>query len=228
MDEQEYALGELDRRMGNLLRFGTVVAVDTSTENGLAKVDIGDLVTDWIIWLTPSAGDDRVWFAPSIGEQVAVFSPGDPSQGCIVGSAFQNAFPANGNNAKDRRITFKDGSVVEFDREASALNVQVNPAGSIRLNIGGTTLLLQDAQTTLTTPALIVDSPVSTFTGAVNVGGLLTFSAGITGSGGSGYSMSITGDVSFTGLLSNNGKSVGSALRVTGVQAGGDTSGTPV
>lgn len=40
--------------------------------------------------------------------------------------------------------------------------------------------------------------------------------------------VNIVGDVSITGALTNNGKSVGSALRVSGVQAGTSNSGTPV
>lgn len=230
MSERDYALGELDRRMGNVVRFGTVAEVDAA--NALAKVDLGDLVTDWLPWSTSSAGDDRVWNTPDVGQQVIVASSGEPSQGVIIGSLFRNASPANGNNGKDRRITFKDGTVVEFDRTGSVLNIDVNAAGSIRLNIGGTTLLLQDGQATLTTPKLVVDSPDSTFTGAVKVQGLLTYQAGITGSGGSGASLNgpfnLVGNFSSTGTLQNNGKNVGSTHTHSGVQAGGSTTGAPV
>ena len=230
MSERDYAIGELDRRMGNVVRFGTVTEVDAA--NALAKVDLGDLVTDWLPWATSSAGDDRVWVTPDVGQQVIIASPGEPSQGAIIGSLFRNASPANGNDGKDRRITFKDGTVVEFDRTGSVLNIDVNAAGSIRINIGSTTLLLQDGQATLTTPKLVVDSPDSTFTGAVKVQGLLTYQAGLVGSGGSGASLTgafnLTGSYTSTGSMTNNGKAVGSTLRVTGVQSGGSTSGTPV
>lgn len=169
MNEGEYSLGEMDRRLGNALRFGRVAQVDVAT--GQVKVDLGDLVTDWVPWTTPRAGNDRVWSTPDVGEQVVLVSPGDPSQGVVIGSLFQDSAPANGNQGKDRRITFADGTVVEFDRTGSVLNVQVNAAGSLRLNIGGTTLLLENGKATLTTPELRVASPQTTFTGDVTVQG---------------------------------------------------------
>lgn len=229
MEEHEYALGEMDRRLGNVMRFGTIAAVDAASAQ--VKVDLGDVTTDWLPWAVASAGQNRAWRAPDVGEQVVLISPGDPSQGVVLGSIFQNAHPANGNNGKDWRLTFKDGTVAEFDRDGSALNVVVNPAGSLRLNIGGTTLLLQDGQATLTTPALVVDSPQSTFTGAVTVQGLLTYQAGMAGSGGSGASMTgplnVIGNVTTTGLLTNNGKNVGSTHTHSGVQSGGSNTGAP-
>ena len=40
--------------------------------------------------------------------------------------------------------------------------------------------------------------------------------------------LNVTGDVITTGVLKNNGKQVGSALKVSGVQSGGGTSGNPI
>lgn len=225
MTEDEYSLGEGDRRQANITRFGTVSEVNPAT--GLVRVDLGDLVTDWIPWTTQRAGQDRIFSTPDVGEQVVVLSPGEPSQGVVIGSLFQNSSPANGDNGKDRRITFKDGTVLEMDREGSVLNVQVNPAGSLRLNIGGTTLLLQDGQATLTTPQLVVDAPQSIFTGAVTVQGLLTYLAGLVGTGGSGAS--ISGGVAITGgSVTHNGKNIGDSHSHSGVQPGGGSTGAPV
>lgn len=222
-DENDYALGELDRRLANVVRHGTISEIDHA--NALVKVDLGDLVTDWIPWHTPRAGQDQVWTTPDVGEQVTIISPGDPSQGVVVGSLFQTAHPANGNAGKDRRITFKDGSFVEFDREGSVMNVQVNPAGSIRLNIGSTTLLLENDKATLTTPELLVDSPQSTFTGQVLVQGLLTYQAGMSGSGGTGATASIQGNVQVT---SGNVTADGIGLKThTHTDPQGGTTGAP-
>lgn len=210
MNEREYGLGELDRRIGNLVRFGTIVAVDTATAT--ATVDIGDCVTDSLPWLTSHAGMDRVWSTPDVGEQVLVVSPGDPSQGVIIGSAFSTAHAANGSDSDTRRITFSDGTVVDFNRATSVLNANVNSSGninlvcgassmkldntSITLTIGSTTLKLESGQTTLTTPKVITDSPDATNTGTLKVQGLLTYLAGLAGSGGSGASATITGSIS--------------------------------
>lgn len=168
MDERDYPLGELDRRMGNVVRYGTIAAVDTAA--GLAKVDLGDLVTDWLPWTTPSAGQDRVWNTPDVGQQVVIVTPGDPSQGAIIGSMFSNASPANGNAGKDRRITFKDGTVVEFDRDGSVLTITVNSAGNVLVKIGATELRMQNGQATLKATAITLDGNV-TVTGSTTVQG---------------------------------------------------------
>lgn len=135
MDERDYALGEVDRRLGNLLRFGTVSEVDTA--NALVKINLGDLVTGWVPWTTSQAGQNRVWSVPDVGEQVALLSPGDPSQGVVIGSMFQTNHPANGNAGKDWRVTFKDGTVLEFDRDASILNATMSAAGHFNVTISG-------------------------------------------------------------------------------------------
>lgn len=197
MEEHDYALGDMDRRMGNLMRFGTVSAVDTA--NALVKIDLGDLVTDWVPWTTARAGQDRAWSVPDVGEQVVLLSPGDPSQGVVIGSLFQTAHPANGNAAKDWRITFKDGTVIEHDRDSGALNVQASTGGSIRLNVGSTTLLLQNGQATLTADAITFNGPLT-----------------------------VNGNVATTGTLTNNGKNVGSTHTHSGVTAGPSNTGAPV
>lgn len=143
-EERDYTLGEMDRKMSNLLRFGTVAAVDPA--NALVKVDLGELTTDWLPWTTPRAGQDQTWSTPDVGEQVVLLSPGDPSQGVVVGSLFQSAHPANGNQGKDRRMTFKDGTVVEFDRDGSVLNIAVNAAGAANITVGGSTFQMDTSR----------------------------------------------------------------------------------
>lgn len=210
--EDEYAAGENDRRQANIMRMGTVSEVDAA--GGLVKVDLGDLVTDWVPWTTPRAGQDRVYTTPDVGEQVVMLTPGEPSQGVVIGSLFQNTSPPNGGDGKERRITFKDGSLVEFDRDGSVLNVQVNAAGSIRLNIGGTTLLLQNGQATLTTPLLVVDAPQSNFTGNVNIAGSLSVDGTST----------VSGDMNVQGITSR-GQNISNTHTHTGVQPGGGATG---
>ena len=62
MTEYRAALSDLDRRLANVVRFGTVAAVDHA--QALVRVDIGELVTDWLPWAAPRAGANRVWSPP--------------------------------------------------------------------------------------------------------------------------------------------------------------------
>lgn len=130
------ALNDIDRRLANIVRIGTISELDEA--NARVKVDLGDHTTDWLPWSAAAAGGDRTWTTPDVGEQVTLFAPSGELADAVVGmSIFQDAHPANGNNKKDRRTTYKDGTVIEFDRDASVMNVIVNPAGQVNVTVGG-------------------------------------------------------------------------------------------
>lgn len=70
-----------------------------------------------------------------------------------------------------------------------------------------------------------VNSPQSTFSGAVTVQGLFTFLAGLVGSAKSGAAAVITGAVNFIGALTSNGKDISSGHTHKGVQPGSGNTG---
>lgn len=191
--------GELERILANMVRIGTIAELDEAA--ALVRVECGDLVTDWLHWLTGRAGPDRDWHAPELGEQVLVLSPsGDLAQGVVLAGIYQDAHPAPASSVNVHRLEYQDGASVQYDRQAHAYALEVPAGGVITLKIGGTVLKLEDGQATLTTPALLVDAPQSTFKGAVLVEGALTYQGGMTGSGGKGgASAKIAGDVQVTG-----------------------------
>ena len=214
------AAGETDRCLANLLRKGTIKELDEA--NALAKVECGDLTTDWLPWMTLRAGPDRTWHAPEVGEQVMVLSPsGDMAQGAILPAIYQDAHGAPANLKTTHRTEYQDGAFQQYDRAAHHFVLDVPAGGEIKLHIGAvtltmdngkalvdvggsTTLLLEPGKATLTTPELEVDSPQSTFTGDVTVQGLLTYTAGLNGSGG-GTTAVINGNMHVTGNITNGG-----------------------
>ncbi|WP_427183522.1 Gp138 family membrane-puncturing spike protein [Bordetella bronchialis] len=72
---------------------------------------------------------------------------------------------------------------------------------------------------------LDVVSPLSTFSAAVTINGLLTWTAGMVGSIVSGVATSITGAINFIGTLTSNGKRIDDTHTHSGVQSGGSNSG---
>jgi phage baseplate assembly protein V len=112
------------------------------------------------------AGQDRTWHAQEPGEQV-------------VGNVYRDAHPAPGDTGAISRTVFKDGAVLEYDRQQHNHLLDVLAGGAITLHIGQTTLVLRDDGATLTTPNLLVDSPSSKFTGHVEIaGGLSVYNSG--------------------------------------------------
>lgn len=113
-------------------------------------------------------------------------------------------------------------------------NVTATVGGNVQATVSGTTEVDSSGAATLKAPSVTVDSPQSTFTGAVTVRGGLTFENGMTGSAGTsgGATMNITGDATFTGTVSGQtdvlaaGKS-GKGHTHGGVQSGGSQTDEP-
>jgi len=86
----------------------------------------------------------------------------------------------------------------------------------------------------VTTPGNVtINAPLTTINGALTVNGLLTYTQGLAGSGGSGSTASIDGNVNVNGTVTastdviGGGKSLKSHVH-SGVQGGSSNTGTPV
>lgn len=200
------AATENDRKLANVAMIGTIAELDEATAR--VRVNADGLVTDWLPWSAGRAGPGvREWSSPEVGEQVVLLCPyGDPAQGIVLGSVYQDAHEAPANLKTTHRTEYADGAFVEYDREAHAMKIDVPSGGKIELTIGGTVLLLEDGKATLTTPEFLVDCPSSTFEGNIAVHGTVTVTGG-----------DVTAD----------GKSLKTHTH-GGVESGGSTSGPPV
>jgi phage baseplate assembly protein gpV len=91
-----------------------------------------------------------------------------------------------------------------------AASLDIAPDGTIVVNANGTVTINAQGATTVKAPSLTVDSPQSTFTGAVTVEGAFVFQSGMTGSAGSGggSTMTIDGAADFSGEVKSGGISL--------------------
>lgn len=148
---------ELHRLLSNLIRLGTIADVDHVA--ALARVQIGQLLTEWRPWSTQRAGNARTWWAPSIGEQVMFFSPGgDMASGIIMSSIYSTANPAPSDNPAFDTAIYPDGAVIQYDHESHALTVT----------------LPDDSSATVTASQVTSNAPETTCTGNLTVGGTIT------------------------------------------------------
>jgi phage baseplate assembly protein V len=160
MHEHAFVTGEHGRMIACLAMIGTVNQLDEA--NARVTVDVDDMTTDWIPWGTRRAAGDSDWWAPEPGEQVLVVSPyGDPSQGVVVCSIFQDGHPAPANVKTIWRKRFADGSTVSYDRAAHAMTVDVG-TGTVTVNcdqatVKAATSVTLDAPTTHVMHDLVVD-----------------------------------------------------------------------
>ncbi len=99
---------ELERRLTNTVRIGTIKELDAKTAR--LRVSIGPLLTTWLPWLTHRAGNTVTWSAPTVGEQVLVISPmGELAQGVAIPALYQNATPAPHDNPAETITTLPGG-----------------------------------------------------------------------------------------------------------------------
>lgn len=150
LDIEDFKNSQINRRIDNLIRLGTIDQVDYSSAR--VRVRAGGLLTGWLSWLTGRAGGDVEWSPPELGEKVVfVCFSGYPEMGVVVGSLYHAARPANGDRADLRRVTFADGTVCEYDRSAHRFTLNV-PVGGAELvvNSGGKVTVAATAELNLT------------------------------------------------------------------------------
>lgn len=207
---------ELARRLDNLVRLGTVAAVDHG--NARCRVQLGALLTQWLPWHSIRAGNTRTWSPPTVGEQVMVFSPsGEIAAGIVLTGIYTESHDQPSSSADDHVIAFPDGARISYDHATGHLQVS-----------GIKTATVQASE------HVTVDCPENTITGNVLIKGtltvedLLTYQNGLRGHGGnSGNGNVLTGDFTHTdGNLISNGIVLHTHTH-SGVQSGGSNTGGP-
>ncbi len=202
---------ELNRRVANLIRVGTIAEADYG--RALARVRIGELTTDWRPWLTCRAGGDLSWWAPEIGEQVILFSPsGELTLGVILAGMYQQAKPAPADRPTVHRTVYQDGAVVEYDREASRLTVTT--PGDVVVDAGRSVTVTAGAEVTVTAASSIAVTSASQVS-------ITAPTVIIAGSGGGNAAASLQGDFALRGNLAVDGNITASGSII---DAGGNTS----
>ncbi len=127
---------DIQRRIGDLVREGTVVSVDLNA--GTARVEFADeLATGDIPWIAGRAGSTRSWSPPAIGEQVVVLAPeADTARGMIIGSLSSDAHPHPANDASTL-TAFEDGATVSYDPKAHSLMAYLPADATVFVFAGG-------------------------------------------------------------------------------------------
>ncbi len=130
------SLADLLRRLENLIRIGTISAVQEKPP--LCRVSTGGLETEWLPWFALRAGEDREWDPPSTGEQCIVICPsGDPAVGLVLYGVYSDRYPANDDSLDRRRRTYRDGAVIEYDTATHALRAVLPAGGTAELIADG-------------------------------------------------------------------------------------------
>ncbi len=117
----DLALQDLIRRVDNILRPGTISAIDL--ERGLVRVRLSPtLETAWLSSFERWAGDPRSWTPPKPGEQVLVLSPGGELKAGYVLRGINSAkFPKPSKESGVHVTEFDDGLELSYDSATNSL-----------------------------------------------------------------------------------------------------------
>lgn len=187
---------DLNRRIENIIRFGTIAEVDFA--NAKAKVKSGGILTDWLPWLTVRAGNVRTWCPPSVGEQCVILAAsGELTTAVIlVGLYTQNA-PSH--TPEETLIDFPDGARVVYNHSTGALTVTGIQTATIQA-----------------TTSITLDTPQINMTGNLQVNGNIN---------ASGDHVSITGDLQVDGSINSDGDQVAGGISTMTHTHTGDSGG---
>ena len=141
-------LAFLGQKVDALVQFGTIDKTKASEGKALARVKVGDRVTDFLPVKSIGNSVVKVWIPPLVGEQVVVISPfGDASGGFIISSFFNqgcrepagasssNAIIEVGNARveanKAGRLMLKASVAIELDTPKVKATGDLEVAGNI-------------------------------------------------------------------------------------------------
>ena len=163
----------------NYLEYGYISDRDSS--KGLVKVHLPvhgeDYVTDWISMIRLSTKDDKEDGLPDIDTFVACMMDAHGDTGVCLGALYsERDQPADGAGDDLRRIVYKDGTIISYDRQAHELSID-NKQHDVKVKLNGGTLggipILQkilDNLNLVKQNMQTLEQAVSTGLGAVGVG----------------------------------------------------------
>ncbi|WP_202733301.1 phage baseplate assembly protein V [Acinetobacter pittii] len=130
---------DINRRLENLIRFGTIKTVNPSKPIPLVTVDLDDIVTPEIRFFNARSGDDLTWDPPSLGEEVMVISPcGEIGPTSVVFyGLYNNEYPAPSDDLNKKIRVFSDGCIIAYDISAHQLSAILPSGGKAILTADG-------------------------------------------------------------------------------------------
>lgn len=116
---------EIRRRINNIVRFGTVTESRSKDGKALARVQVGERVSDFLPVMSFSNSFKKHWIPVRPKEQVVVFSPfGEADSGFVIRSIFnKNAKEPTGANDTTEIIEYEDGTRLSYDTTAKELKI---------------------------------------------------------------------------------------------------------
>lgn len=225
---------DINRRLENLIRFGTIKTVNPSKPIPLVTVDLDDIVTPEIRFFNARSGDDSTWDPPSLDEEVMVISPcGEIGPTSVVFYGLYNGkHPSPYDDLNKKIRVFADGCVIAYDVAAHHLSAILPPMGIIEVTAnGGVTVNANGGVTVNANDGLTINAVSG---GTTHNGNLLINGSSVTtGNNTVGGSQLVQGSSHSKGDFSTEGDVKAGDIslknhKTSGIQPGSGESGVPI
>jgi phage baseplate assembly protein V len=118
-----------------MYRIGIVTEQDLT--NARVRVRFPDrdhLISYWLQIITPKTLADKTFWMPDVGEQVVCVMDEFDEAGAVLGAVYSTVDQPPVQSADKFHLTFKDGTVIEYDRAAHALTISLCAGASATVN----------------------------------------------------------------------------------------------
>ena len=175
--QPETPSGGQHHNFGATLQFGTVAEIDDKKHAVRVVLPaLENLQTDWLPVITLGAGGNQFYCLPDISALVVCILDKQGESGVVLGAIFNEDDPVPATSRDLHVLQYSNGTRIQHNRKT----------GDILIKTSGMVTIEADCviQKTLT------------------VNGLLTYTAGMAGSGGGGAAAQISGSLKATGDIS--------------------------
>ena len=164
-----------NRRIESIIRFGLITEVDYAQAK--ARVKCGEILTDFLPFITLRSGTTKTWSPPTKGEQCVILAAsGELTTACIITGLYTQNSPSH--SADEHVIEFADGAKITYNQENGDLVV----TGIKTANITAANQINIDCPTVNIKGNVNIDGNLST-TGTTTSKGAITTQGAISAKG---------------------------------------------
>lgn len=210
----DFILSDIQQRLARLIQVGVIASVNAANSTG--TVTIGTNTSASLKIMQHRAGADVSYSMPSVGEQCLVFFPsGNMDAGFILPAIHSTANTPGAADTDIHRMTYADGTVIEYDQSTSTLTADC--VGDVMIESATLADVTAPVTTINATTSATVTAPTINLTGTVNITGPLNLAGIFAQTGG--------GSGTFSGTISATEVTAGSTVLTTHTHAetGGET-----
>ncbi|MFM0165772.1 hypothetical protein PQR39_35750 [Paraburkholderia sediminicola] len=181
------------------------------------------------VYSTTNGQGDTEWYHPS-GTYLRVGA--SPAHEDLTNQDVDQSWAIKQNTAAAPWVNLtvaNAGAVVANIQVDPSGNINVTHNGNLTVNTKGNANVTVDGTTEVTSEGAVTvnASAGTTHNGPLTVNGLLTFTEGMNGSGGSGNTMSLTGNIGVTGAITSTGDQVAGGISQIGHSHTSESPGSP-